>query len=101
MAIVFVIVFNSSDRQIEVDDNGRCVYPHEWEVAEEDFVKSHIKSGALTVLDPKTIDPKRSNETVIILKNEADRRNREADAEKADDGVPEPDNSSPAKPKKK
>jgi hypothetical protein len=82
-ASTWVVVYNSGEHAQVVDEDGRTCYPSEFSYAKRSQVKHYIDEGLLIVTDMAHIGDD-AVPAARMARDEAQKRNEEIDAEKAE-----------------
>lgn len=71
----YVMVFNSAEYPIRIDDNGRMVHPGEWAAVEYERMQRDIVEGRLIEIPLDSVMEKYSTPAAIMVKQEVVRLN--------------------------
>lgn len=82
-AHAWVVVYNPADEILVVDEDGRTAYPQDFAYARRSIVKDLIDSDKLIVISMNDITDA-STPAARMAKQEAQKRNDDIDAEKAE-----------------
>jgi hypothetical protein len=76
MADKFILVFNPTEYNQNIDAEGHVVEPHNWACAEREVAAPLIEAGSLFEVDASKVSPRKAD-SVKMAKQEVERRNAE------------------------
>lgn len=82
---MYIVVFNPGNSPVSADEEGHSVGPHDWAVADEEYVRGALHEGTLLRTDVSKVSRVNTNPAVIMAKEKADAMNAALQPEESED----------------
>lgn len=73
--MLYIMVFNSTQHPIVIDEEGRVVEPNAWAAVDKEMAQKEIARGRLIVIRHDQMKEAESNPAAIMVKREIERVN--------------------------